>query len=226
MKKNLALRLGAVVLVMSVITLSLVSGTFAKYTRGVTGSETIRAAKFAFDLYDGTGHFTETQTEEAAFNIFHYTDDGVYGNGTNTTEFIAPGTTGTFSLDVSNLSEVDVGVTFGLAENNADNIPVYYTIGAAPQRYSAKLTGEYEAGISYLNLNALATALAATGTNIQATDGTTPIKNTYTLNWFWSYNPAAGTGQTDSGDTTIGIDYASPPTVELECTVTVTQADA
>lgn len=222
MKKNWVLRLGVAVLMMSVITLSLVSGTFAKYTKGFTDNETVRAANFQFNLFDGTNTTTE-QSGSATFNIFNYTDAGVYNNnGVNgTDEFIAPGTTGAFALQVGNLSEVDVGVTFALAETNAGDIPVYYTVGAADQRYSSVLTGDYTGGGTYQNLTAMATALA--GSTLQASDGTTPTNATYTINWFWSFD-SAGTEQSDAGDTAIGI-AASLPTIDLAVTATVTQVD-
>ncbi len=220
MKKNLAFRLGATVLVLSVITLSLVSGTFAKYTKGFTDNETVRAANFQFNLNDQFTTTTE-QSANAIFNIFDYSDTGVFADGLNGTEFIAPGTAGTFELDVENLSEVDVGVTFALAETNANSIPVYYTVGVATQRYSSVLTGSYTGGGTYANLAALATALA--GSTLQATDGVTPTTATYTVNWAWSYE-TAGTQQTDAGDTAFGI-AATLPTVDLAVTATVTQLD-
>lgn len=220
MKKNLVWRLGVAALVVSIISISLVSGTFAKYTSMFTGTEQVRAAEFAFDLNDGTTLYSETQTS-GAFNIFDYTDTGVFGDGLNVDEFIAPGTTGIFTLEVTNKSEVKIGVSFDLLETNAADIPVYYTIDGAPQKYSDVLTGA-----AYLPLSDLADALSALpASTLAATDGTTlPLpKATYTLNWYWSFE-TAGTEQTDVSDTTIGT-TATLPTVKLDVATTVTQID-
>lgn len=217
---------------MSVITLSLVSGTFAKYTHAVTGSESVRAAKFAFNLKQDEGEDVElvgTQASDTAtFDIFSYTDDGIYGNGVNGTEYIAPGTTGVFVLDVENMSEVDVSVSWEFTEINDDDIPVYYTIEGGDQRYSSVLTGGYTGGGTYRPLiggegvDSLATDLS--GKTLQASDGTeaNATKESFTMNWAWSFD-SAGEGQTDADDTTIGADFENTPSILLTCKATVEQ---
>jgi hypothetical protein len=225
-KKNWAMRIGSLAFVLTLVSTSLVSGTFSKYTTTVSGAEQVRVAKFAFNLKDGTGTFTETQTTEATYDIFTMADDtGVYNNGVNSSKFIAPGTTGDFNLTVENLSEVDVAATFALTETNANNIPVYYTYGADTQRYSAVLTGTYDGGAgTYKTLGDLATAMAAAGARIEATDGVTAATQAYKLNWYWAFE-SAGTQQTDDIDTALGKAYAAPPAVKLNVACTVTQLD-
>ncbi len=231
MKKNLPIKLATLAIMLTFITGSLVSGTFAKYTTAVTGAQQVRVAKFAFNLKDGTGTFTQSQSEEASFDIFSYTDSGVYANGVNGgAKFIAPGTSGDLQLQVENLSEVDVAVSFALTEANASSIPIYYTIGAAPQRYSSVLTGAYGAGAeagTYQGIVALATDMATAAGSLEANDGTDANKTTFAaplkLNWVWAFE-SAGDGQTDAGDTALGT-AASPPTVKLSVVTTVTQKD-
>jgi len=222
MKKNWAFRLAGLAIVMTLVTSSLVAGTYAKYTQAVTGAATVRVAKFAFNLKDGTGTFTQAQSGEAAFDIFSYTDSGVYDDGSDGT-FIAPGTTGSLALEVENLSEVDVTATFALTETNAGSVPLYYTLGADTQRYSAVLTGGYDGGGTYQGLAALQSALATAAGTLQASDGTTPTEITLTLNWIWAFE-TAGTGQSDALDTALGVN-ATPPTVKLAIATTVTQKD-
>ena len=222
MKKNKIARLAAVMLALTLVSTALMSGTIAKYTAGVTGSDTARVAKFAFNIKDdGTSIGDETSTT-GTYDIFTYTDTGVYNNGVNSDKFIAPGTTGTIPVTVENLSEVDVAVTFGLTETNANKIPVYYTVGSETQRYSSVLTGEYSDGRSYQDIAALATAMA--GATLEATEGTTASAGTYTLNWTWAFE-SAGEGQTDASDTALGVAYDTPATVELGITATVTQVN-
>ena len=230
MKKNIALRLGALTIVLTLITASLVSGTFAKYVKEVTGAETVRVAKFAFNLDGGAGIFKESETDEATFDIFTMADDtGVFGNGLNTDKFIAPGTTGAFALDVENLSEVDVAVTFVFTETNDDDIPVYYTYaeGADPtQRYSDVLSGEYATDTDYKPLSDLPAAMIPAGATLEASNGTAATTASYTLNWTWAYD-SAGTGQTDDDDTALGTTYnpSTVPSVKLAVATTVTQKE-
>ena len=217
MKKNWVLRLGLLAMVLTLVTMPMVSSTYAKYTSSVTGSDTARVAKFAFNIKDGEETIGSQGSLTGTYDIFTYTDDGVYNNGVNTQKIIAPGTTGSIPITVENRSEVDVAVTFVLTETNAGGIPVYYTVGAATQRYSAVLTGTYGTG-TYESLSDLATAMA--GTTLQATNGTTPTTVTYTLHWTWAFD-TAGTNQTDALDTALGM--AATATVALQIATTVTQ---
>ena len=224
MKKNLALRLGALTLLLTLITTTLLSGTFAKYVKQVSGSDTVRVSKFAFNLKDGTNTLSE-QTINGTYKIFEYTDSGVYSNGVNTTKFIAPGTTGVLNLEVDNLSEVNVAATFAFTETNTNSIPVYYTYGAATQRYSAILTGSYTGGGTYKTLSDLATDMATAGAAIAASNGTAPQSVSYAIHWAWAFS-TAGTQQTDAADTALGLNYATPPTISLAIATTVTQLDS
>jgi len=224
LRKDTLVKLAGLAIVLTLISSTLVSGTYAKYTKAVTGSDTTRVAKFAFNLNDGTNTITESQVGTGIFDIFSYTDAGVHSSGEDGT-FIAPGTTGSFALEVENLSEVDITASLALTETNTNNIPIYYTIGAATQRYSAKLTGAYtgDSGGNYKNLSQLATDISTGIGTLQATDGATSTKGTVTLNWAWAFNQD-GTGQTDADDTTLGI--GGTATVQLDVAVTVTQVDA
>lgn len=218
MKKNWAARLVVLVAVLTLITASLVSGTFAKYTTEVSGTDTVRVAKFAFDISEGS---TEINTTGTAIDIFTMAADS--GVTTSPAGIIAPGTTGDFAIDLSNTSEVDVDVVFTLTETNSSNVPVYYLYGT--QRYSEVLTGSYtgDNNGSYQTLAQLATAMQAAAAGLsEATDGVTPSELTYNLTWVWAFE-SAGTGQSDAADTALGL--AGTPEVTLEITITATQSD-
>ncbi|MDX9871491.1 MAG: hypothetical protein RBT41_03605 [Clostridia bacterium] len=222
MMKNLPAKLLVLAVMATLITTTLVSGTFAKYVKGITAEDTVRVAKFAFNLTDGTTAFADqSASSTVAVDVFKTTDAGLYDDGDEGT-FIAPGTAGSFTLEVENLSEVDVTASFGLNETNTGSIPVYYTIGAAEQRYSAVLTGAYTggAGGTYQNLTALATALS--GLDLEATDGATATTGSKELHWVWEFN-ADGTGQSDTTDTALGIDGDAE--IILTVATTVTQKD-
>lgn len=217
--KNLPVKLAVLAIMITLITGTLVSGTFAKYVQGISGTDSVRVAKFAFNLTDGTS--TADQDDETmTMDIFSTTDDGIYNNGSGGT-FIAPGTSGSFVLEVENLSEVNVALTFDMVETNTSNIPIYYTIGEDTQRYSSVLTGGYgEGDEEYNDLSELASVVGAT---LQADDGEAPgTTAAYNLNWTWAFS-SAGTGQSDAGDTALGKDGTAQ--VSLSITATVTQVD-
>ena len=83
MKKNKMMRLAAVLLVCVLLTTSVISGTFAKYTSTYSAQDNARVAKWGFDQATLT------------FDLFAETYDHVDGNGDNV---IAPGTTKTASF--------------------------------------------------------------------------------------------------------------------------------
>ncbi|MDD4565831.1 MAG: hypothetical protein PHE79_10205, partial [Eubacteriales bacterium] len=196
-----------------------VSGTFAKYTTAVSGKDTVRVAKFDVAVGDGATTFT-TGT---AIDIFTMAaDTGVSSVTADGKKIIAPGTTGDFTIEIENKSEVAVGIDLTLSETNAGNVPIYYVYDG--KRYSSKLTGAYtgdDAG-SYANLAALEAAIA-TDLEIPATaNGVAAAPYEAELDWFWAFE-SAGAGQTDVSDTTLGT--AGTAEVTLTITVTATQLD-
>jgi hypothetical protein len=77
-------------------------------------------------------------------------------------------------------------------------VPIYYTIGDNPQRYSSVLTGSYTDGDDrYADMAAFEAAMAAETGVLEATDGTVATKKTVTVNWTWAFE-SAGTGQSDA----------------------------
>ena len=106
MKKNKTMRLAAILLVCVLLTTSVISGTFAKYTSEATGSDSARVAKWAFEVNDAA----ITATNSFKFDLFNT----VYEVGTtaddvdvkDTETIIAPGTEGQFAIVLENLSEV------------------------------------------------------------------------------------------------------------------------
>jgi len=233
LKKDLWVKLAGLAIVLTLISSSLVSGTYAKYTNTVSGGQTVRVAKFAFNLKkgaDGSGATLGDQSsssDEAVWSIFDHVDSGLYGSGTiaeGQNRIIAPGTTGSFGVQLQNLSEVKVGVTFTVLETNAGSVPIYYTIGADTQRYSAVLDGDtYDGTETYQGMDDFATEMglqAATLAAVKAGDAATT--KDLSIGWTWAFE-SAGTNQSDAGDTALGI--AGTATVKLKVTAAVTQID-
>ena len=215
MKKNWIARIGFLALVLTLVTASLVSGTFAKYTTAVSGKDTVRVAKFDVAVGDGATTFT-TGT---AIDIFTMAAD----TGVAEIEgIIAPGTTGDFGIEIENKSEVKVSAALAFEETNTNNVPIYYVYNT--QRYSSVLTGTYtgDNNGTYKTLAGLAADMVATPIKLDVSGGTVD-EATLALDWYWAFN-TAGTGQTDVSDTTLGK-AATAPEVTLNITVTATQLD-
>ena len=105
MNRKITGRLGAVALVLTLVSMSFVGGTLAKYTMDVTAaSQTISLG----DLFKST-----------------------YGNGTEVSAAdlaVAPGTSGNTKITLSNDGEVAIQPTFTIAQTNAGNVPMEYAV--------------------------------------------------------------------------------------------------
>ena len=98
MKKNRILIAGVITAFVALITLSLVSGTWAKYTSKVQGSDTARVAKWSFN-YNGAALNSETIT----IDLFK---DNYDGTVVAANKVVAPGTKGKTKFEIKNMAEV------------------------------------------------------------------------------------------------------------------------
>ena len=96
MKKNFILRVAAILLVLTMFSISIVTGRLAKYVTTASGDDSARVAKF---------ELTETGLQEDAFYVH-----------------IAPGETPVHTITVINSSEVAMRYTVQL-ENMTNNLP-------------------------------------------------------------------------------------------------------
>lgn len=232
--KNKTLRIGLIVLLLVCVTLSIISGTLAKYVEVVKGTDSARVAKFDYEAKVGT---TELTTQGVSLNLFNTAfDDQVYGatNNINTEKLVAPGTYGSFDIVATNKSEVDVSVKYSITETNNGEIPIIYFVknGNTVNYYSSVETGEITLGSDVKtgigastdtitvsgNLSAMADLISAT---LEATTGTAGTPVTTTIGWFWAFGDPAtkDTRDTEKGKaTTLG-------TVNVEVKATFEQVD-
>ena len=123
MKKNRLFILGIFTVMVALVSLSLVSGTWAKYTSTVSGEDSARVAKWAFTTVD-------LGAQEVEFDLFNSTGD--YNNvAANDGSLIAPGTSGSFSFSVKNESEVNAVYTVAYTSNEAGVPLVFSTDGSS-----------------------------------------------------------------------------------------------
>ncbi len=199
MKKNKILVLGLVAAFVAVLSLTLVSGTWAKYTSTVTGSDEARVAKWSFDGVDLTA-------KTVTVNLFDTIKDSDGNNETDvksssTDTVIAPGTKGTGTFALKNTGEVTAKAKVTFKVTNANNIPVKFT-KADGTEVTAAADGTY-------TLDEVTLAMGATdATNV-------------TLNWEWPFE--AATPNTNEADTTLGA--AGTATIKVEVTVVFEQVD-
>ncbi len=222
MKKNRMMRLASVLLVCVLLTTSVISGTFAKYTSEATGSDTARVAKWQIDYKanDGTAvnivgnnsisfDLFTTVTDDDAANITAGSDDANVANGTGE-KIIAPGTGGKFKMTVENKSEVTAKYTITLTAEQknlvdaAKPIPIEYSLDNST--WATDITTL--AGLTDVTLNMGASA-------------------DVTVYWRWAFEDTTSTTR-DTDDTALGhkaATDANAPSVTVSATITATQID-
>lgn len=133
MKKNRILIVGVITAFVALITLSLVSGTWAKYTSQVQGSDTARVAKWSFN-YNGAALNSETIT----IDLFK---DNYDGSVVAANKVVAPGTKGQTTFELKNMGEVKANAQIVLEITNLAGIPLTYKVdGVAQEVTGGKIT--------------------------------------------------------------------------------------
>lgn len=144
MKKNRLFMLGLVTVFVAVLSLTLVSSTFARYTSTITGGDTAKVAKWDVKVNGSSTNI--------ASNLWDTIVDTTDGNPDDhvTADRVAPGTKGSYQLTLTNDSEVAVNYTMNITEV-LNGVPVnfVYKIGDAAQTVTdGKLTGTLTMGDS------------------------------------------------------------------------------
>ena len=211
MKKNRLFMLGLVTVFVAVLSLTLVSSTFARYTSTITGGDSARVAKWLVTYEDQndtvSGAAASTNITFDLFNDVKELDNS--GNPTEEAEtdisnadgtLIAPETGGTFEFTLSNSSEVNATYAITYAITNTPGIPLEYRVKVG--------TGEYSAWA--------ATLANVEATNLAHTSGTV----TYTIQWRW-------VGQDgNAGDTTLGVNAnTAAQVIAMNATIVFEQVD-
>lgn len=207
MKKNKMMRLASVLLILTLLTTCAISGTFAKYTASATGTDTARVAKWSFKV----GETDIATTATFTFDLFKTvteidgTEEGDVSSN-NSNRVIAPGTSGSFALVLTNLSEVSAKYGIDYAVTNESNIPIEFSVDGT--NWTTDL-----ADVVAHDVNTMLTA--KTGTRA------------ITVQWRWAFTGAESenftSAQTDSTDTALGA--TGTATVTVAAVVTATQVD-
>ena len=192
MKKNKMMRLASILLVCVLLTTSVISGTFAKYTSSATATDTATVAKWSFTV-GGTDIATaETFTVDLFSTANELTGTNGVGADADTDvkadgKLIAPGTGGSFTLALKNASEVTAKYTITLSSITANGVPLEFSTDGTTWVKASEVTDTNIVVTSNLAIGAEATS--------------TPIY------WRWVFSTGA---DGDKADTTLGITPVSP----------------
>ena len=178
-----------------------VAGTYAKYTSDVTGTDTATVAKWKWVINSTT--IDSADDASYTFNLFDAIKDS--NGSTNETDVatgkkIAPGTSGSFDIDIENQSEVNATYAIAFTETNASSVPIEYSTDGTNW---TNTIGSLNVGATAINMNTSAT--------------------TTTVYWRWAFSPSAAA---DTTDTALGFGAnTSAATVQVNAKITVTQVD-
>ena len=209
MEKNKTMKMILITLLIAMIALVLVSGTYAKYTSCASGSDTARVAKWSF-IVGGADTVTENTFTFDLFKTIKDTDgeDEVDVISANADRVIAPGTSGSFDLVLENKSETTAkyGITYTVT--NTASIPVQFSVNGTD--WTDSLADVVESD---------------TDTKLDANNGT----KTITIQWRWAYENTKENATTEekkaTDDKDIALGKAGTAKLIVQADVTATQID-
>lgn len=222
MKNKSLTKVTAILLLVTMIALAIVSGTFAKYTKEYAGDSTAVVAKWRVSVTDLDGNgFSDDKT----FNIFDKSkvydlasvddindlsaetgtaEDDVLEGTSNA--IVAPGTWGKVAFKIAIDAENEVSVKYGINISQVTN-----GIGDALEFSND--------GKNWKTSNSLTTLVSDT-----FNPGDEAVDKTVTLYWRWLYEDAANLETRDTNDTSLGSEETSATCV-IKATFGATQVD-
>ena len=107
-KENKLTKVAIFALLIAIVAIVLVSGTYARYTTSLTGTDSVQIAKWAWNI---SGADIDANTTSYTLDLFSTIKDTATYGTTNEANVIdgkiAPGTTGAFDIQITNKSEVN-----------------------------------------------------------------------------------------------------------------------
>ena len=204
MKDNKLTKVVLIALLIAMIGLIVIAGSYARYTTTISGTDTATVAKFKVG----------SNTTSSTFDLFTTAVKEADGSTADTDVAegkIAPGTGGKFKVDLTNDSDVTVDYTLSLKEtSNTSNIPVEYSLDGTTYVTAAKF------------------AELASSKGKLAIGSTKQTTVSVTVYWRWAIDGSASTNyttaQTNTTDTALG-QATTAPTLTVEVSSTFTQVD-
>ena len=238
MKKNKMMRLASVLLVLTLLTTSVISGTFAKYTTDGYVQDSARVAKF------GVAVVGKTDNENNLFKSTYASDTSDYSDVTvkASTAVVAPGTSGKLTeFAVTGTPEVAVRVIYELEEFEAKNwtinvdgteeeyFPLIITVGSVPIFVTGSCSPDAIDGskTSIASIEDVKKVIEywlaecsgeyPAGTNLSA------VNDDLTISWEWSYEDGAinTAYKSDVKDTALGDKAAKATAADEEISISI-----
>lgn len=206
MKRNTILRVSAILLVLTLLSTCVISGTFAKYTTSADANDDARIAKWGVVV-------------EATAEAFTENDDDTVISFVSGENVLAPGTDGNLcGLTITGQPEVAVKIdaTAELeltdwAVDSAYYCPLVITVGTTEFKGNDYADAEaFEKAVE----DAIVAEIA-----VASVDPNTNLADAVAVTWAWAYE-----GNDDVKDTALG-NAAAPATISIAVSVTVTQID-
>ena len=232
MEKNRMMRLASGLLVLTLLTTCMISGTYAKYVTQGTGTDTARVAKWGVTVTANGTTFAKEYTKDDE-NAATITNSVV---STDDNKLVAPGTKGTMTkIILGGTPEVAVKVSYVGQFDISDNWKVdgEFYCPLVIKVKSGTDTVTTIKGIDYTSAadfeKGVNDAIAAYSSNYDAnTDLSTKSDDSLTVEWEWPFSTMNDDKTSnDEKDTFLGGQAASnnSATVTLTVTTTVTQID-
>ena len=204
-RKNYAMRISAILLILTMTSLCMVSGTFAKYTATASGTDTARVAKFLFNLNDSEMVWAQSITVDL-FKSAYKNGETVKVKSTEDPldKVVAPGTSGVFAIKTENKGEVAVKTNFTFEEINDNKIPIQYAVTTSENLDGNETWKPAAGGVS----------IPGAGLGVGA-----PATTQY-VHWKWVTPADVEGGPTgNEADTTLGKAGTAKVNTTITCTV-------
>ncbi len=189
-KNNRVLRIGLLALVLTLVTASLVSGTFAKYVTTVSGTGTVQVAHWKVQVGPNATYTAGTEIGSNSFNLLNTVANATDVATSTAYKLIAPGTNGKFEIAYDTTgSEVTHDITVNLVNTGANSIS---------ELGNLKFT--FNNGTNEVTKTASEMS-GTTGVEIfRKSLGTDGGSGTITVNWDWPIGTTVAENDADTDD--------------------------
>lgn len=188
-------RLAAVAMVLCMVTMSLTSGTLAKYASEASGEAKATVAKWAIAFKDKDGEGATTYTDATSFTL-NLSDADQESKNLVKTGKIAPGTDGSFSFLVDGTG-TEVAYTYTIEVDFSQNADLkkaplsFYNDADLADTHKISLDGD---------------KITLSG-DVLTTE--TDLKDTATIWWKWDSSNYSETADENDRDTEVGVASAA-----------------
>ena len=245
MRKNKMMRTASGILVATLLTTSVISGTFAKYTTAAFGTDSARVAKFGVTITTTGDMFKDAYaTDDTGVATVGIITKSVITSGAAGDAVVAPGTKGTLTkATIKGKPEVAVRVAYEpkltltgwKAVDNTNNTTEYCPIVFKVNGETYGLTGMKDAAGNVVtnasnSIEELKTdvegAIKAYSKNYEPNTDLSGKTNEYIdVSWEWAFDKNDDVKDTYLGDCAADADASNDSKVELSINTTVTQID-